>query len=452
MALQFDDNCLEITRLRIDNQEIIQYLKSIDPMHQLDELKKSLEIGVLIRQRMGVTQTADFLNVKVSEILLKVQSYFTDFDKNMRQILSQSLDPTKAESFLAKTQLLINNQVETVNHALIDVVKDTRNLLITEAGKIQNGRELLDKKMDPTNSTGYLAALVQRITEFERTLNLQFSETDSASFVGKLRLAVDEHFGNEGKVLQLIDKRLQLDPEGRTPLGQVHLNLKAEIASLRDAVMKAIGQQELIDTTTKKGYPFEQEVFNKLQEIARPYGDIVDDTSLKVEAISGSKKGDYVYRILDAKYAIVLDAKNYGKLKSLTTMLQYLKIAMQERDCRFGIIVAPDTDSLQKQIGCWGVYDNCIVTSIDYLEISIKYAKQLMQFQNASSKAMNPGAVKQKLLVIERKMKEITTLKTKLTKLSNGVADSVEDIQSILDTFRHDIEQLLQEIFTELNK
>jgi hypothetical protein len=49
-------------------------------------------------------------------------------------------------------------------------------------------------------------------------------------------------------------------------------------------------------------------------------------------------------------------------------------------------------------------------------------------------------------------MKEITSIKSKLTKLSNGVASSVADIQENLDSIRHDVNEKLVEIQTEFHK
>jgi len=216
--------------------------------------------------------------------------------------------------------------------------------------------------------------------------------------------------------------------------------------------MKMAGQQELIEQTTIKGFVFEDVVFERLQKIAHPYSDVIEDTTLKVEAVSGSKKGDYVYHISALKQAIVIDAKNYNKLKSLPAILGYLKEAIQQRDCKFGIIVAFDEESLLKKVGSWNVYENCIITPINSLEISIKYAKYVMQLQDSSGQITNPGVIKQKLGTVERKLKEISVLKSKLTKLNNGVISSVADIQDGLDGLKQDIETSLQEIYLEFNK
>ena len=311
--ISLNDNCLEISNLKIYNREVISYFKNLPPEEQVHQAQKALEIGVIVLARVNATQATEFFNTRIAELLSNVKTYFGEFDITMKDLLSKNLDPAKADSFLARTQTVINSQVERVNTSLLDVIRDVRNILTNEAVKIQNSRESLDKKMDPTNTTGYLAAVIQKMNDFERQVSAQFSETDRASFVGKLRQAVSEHFGEDGKVLNLIDQKLIIDAEGKTPLGQIYTGLKGEIASLRDSVMKVVGQQELLDTTTKKGYPFEEQVFAELQKIAHPFGDVVEDTSLKVENISGSKKGDDVYKITDLKQGIVVDAKNYNK-------------------------------------------------------------------------------------------------------------------------------------------
>lgn len=435
----------------IENAEIVNFFKNLDSGERIHQARKALEIGVITLSRVNASQNTDFLNGKMNELMLNVQTQFLKFDQLIKDLLTQNLDPSKNDSFLGKTQTTINYQVEKINLSLSEVIRDARNILVNEAAKLQSGRENLDKKMDPSNNSGYLSVLIQKMDEFERSLKFQFSETDTSSFIGKLKQSLSTHFGNDGSILQLIDKKLVLDVEGKTPLSQVYFGLKNEIASLRDVIMKLSGQQDLIDSTSQKGFVFETEVFEELQRIAQPFADVVENTSLKVEAISGSKKGDFIYNLIDKK-SIVIDAKNYNKLKSLPAMLFYLKEAMQERGSKFGIIVAPTSNALSKQIGSWNVYENCIICPLDTLEISIKYAKFAMQFQESDTSTVNKTLIKQKLTLIERKMKEITNFKSKLTKLSNGITASISDLQDSLESLRSDIYQTLQEIFTEINK
>jgi len=454
--VHFFDDCLEICNLRFTSPEILAYFRDLTPMSRREEAIKAFEIGISVMSRMQQTQNLDFIEAKFNEIMCRVQDHFHGFDAHMHTILDNNLNPEKAGSFLSQAHTLIGAQADKVNASLTQALRDTRETISNEATKIQLSREQLDRKMDPSNTFGYLATIINKIDQFDRQLNQQFSETDTASFVGKLRKIVDQHFGEDGQVLSLIEKQLAIDPNSltstSTPLNQVYHGLRQEISLLRDTVMKMAGQQEMLEQTSKKGFPFEDIVYAELQRIAHPFGDVVEDTSLKVEAISGSKKGDFVYHLADTDHSIVLDAKNYGKLKSLPAMLQYLKDAMHDRSSKIGIIVVPNKRNLQKQIGSWNVYGKSIITPLDSLEVSIKFAKFSIQLHNSDAKSINTGLVQQKLETVQRKMKEISSVKSKLTKLSNGVAASIVDIQENLDIIRADINEKLLEIQTEFKK
>lgn len=448
--IQIVDNCLEISNLQLHNQEIINYLKNFEPEDQISELVKIMEVGATVMSRVAASQEVDYVNARISETLNYVQERFFKFDQQMRQSLEFHLNPVKADSFLAQATGIINTQSEKVQAALAEVLRAAQDSISKEAQKIEEGRSMLDRRMDPTNTTGYLSAIIQKMDQFNSSLASQFNETDTASFVGKLKQMVDDHFGDDGKVLNLIDSKLQL--EGQTPLNQVYTGLRQEITLLRDAIMKLIGQQEMLQSTTKKGFPFEAEVFEKLQEIAKPYSDVVEDTSLKVVALSGSKKGDYVYHLAGSETSIVIDAKNYNKLKSLPAMLAYLKEAMKERGSKIGVIVAPEAKNLQKQIGSWNIFGSCIITCLDHMEVAIKYAKFILRAEETEAKGLNVGLVKHKLDTVQRKMKEFTTVKSKLTKLANGVTTSVTDIQTVLDNIKQDVNEKLEDIQREFDR
>lgn len=433
-----------IDSFQLSSPDVVKYFQQLSPEQYASDLERVAEIGCMVLSRVGAAQEIDYVEARLAETLNKVGDYFTEFEKQMRDTLHASLDPNNDSSFLGQTKGAINSQAEKVEIRLAELVRGLQTQLLANAAHISEEQQKLRHDFDPTNNSGHIAAVTRKIDAFESALNAQFLETDSASFVGKLKSAVDYHFGDDGQVIGLIDSKLQLSET--TPLGQMYISLRSEITGLRDAVMKLAGQQELVEQTTKKGYPFEEVVFSKLQEIAKPFGDVVEDTSKKVVAISGSKKGDYVYTLADSSINIVLDAKNYNKLRSLPAMLAYLNEAIAERNAKIGIIVAPSAESLQKQVGEWNVYGNCIITPLSNLEISIKYAKYILELEQSDADTVNIGLVKQKLDEIQRKMKEFSTLKMKLTKLSNGVQHSVDDIQKHLDTLRTEILERLSEV------
>lgn len=239
-----------------------------------------------------------------------------------------------------------------------------------------------------------------------------------------------------------LEQQLLWETDCDSPLRHMHDSLRSEIQGLRDSVTRQQAIDEVIQQTTLKGEAFEAEMWSQLQSIAKPFGDTVLDTRTTAEAVSGSKKGDFVYES-PGTGRIVLDAKNYNKLGSLPGMLAYIKEAMLQRTCGFGIIVAPDSSCLQKQVGEWNVYEDRIITSIDHLQLSIRYAKFVMDFKERAG-AGDATRIQEQLAIVRRTMKDFTSWKSKLTKLQNGVASSVEDLKSSMDSAKSQIEQALQ--------
>lgn len=438
--------------IEISDEEVVTYLKKFQPEQYQAEANRALQVGVAVLNKISLNNDLHYLDAQVARTMQVVEQQFQELTTSFQDNLLHALDPHQEGSYLSAANASIADRTGVMVDSVNAVIRTTQEMLQQQLRLLEEEYTKIDLKLNPANNNGYLGVIHNRISAFESNLNKQFNETDSASFVGKLRSCVNSYFGDNGEVLRILDSRLQLDLEGRTPLGQLFLGLKTEISLLRDSLVALLAKQELLNETTKKGFVFEDIVMEKLEEIAKPHADIVEDISLKVEAISNSKKGDFLYQFGSSGIRVVLDAKNYGKLKSLPAMLAYIKEAIKERSAQFGIIVAPDASSLQKQIGSWNVYNNCIVTCLDFLDVSIKYAKYYTEITSTDSASLNVGNVKVRLDEIGRRLKDFTVTKTKLTKLANGVTTSVQEIQALLDETRDRIHQLLGEIEHEFKK
>ncbi len=275
------------------------------------------------------------------------------------------------------------------------------------------------------------------LRRLETDEHVDYLERKISSTVQRVEDAFDE-------LSDKLDAQLTWQLDSGSPLARLHNSIRTEILGLRDAVVREDAISEVIQHTTLKGAEFEEEVWTRLQAIAKPLSDMVEDTRTKVEAVSGSKKGDYVYES-DGVGRIVIDAKNHNRFGSLPAMLTYLKEAILQRSSGFGIIVAPDASCLQKQIGEWNVYEDKIITTLDLLEVSIRYAKFVLAYRRDSGRS-DPVKLRGSLAAIRRKMKDFATMKSKLTKLQNGVAASVDDIKNLLDSTKGEIEKLIEEM------
>lgn len=438
MHLTLSEKSLDL-QLILSSPEVVSYISSIPESLRIQECIRIFEIGCLVLSKVDTHKEFDYLNNRVNHILSQVNDKFSFLDSFISKTLRESLDPTVSGNPLNKANELLISNSAIATAKLDEVIKFSHSWLARELEKLQLQCNSLDKAMDPTNKAGHISQLLTCISEFDKNLATQFSEYNTESLLNKIQKAVSQYLGNDSPLTKSIEAKLSLD--AASPLGQYLSTLKAEITLLRDAVMTLKGEKEISENTTIKGFDFEPVVFGVLQEIARPYGDVIEDVSKTAEAISLSKKGDFIYTLLDSNSKVVLDAKNYKKLTSLKVMLDYLREAMHERDSLIGIIVAPDSDSLQKQIGSWNIYEgNKIITSLENLEITIKFCKHYLRFKSAeNSSEFNAALFKEKLEILQRKIKEISNVKTKLSKLSTGVTSSISEIQTLLDQLKDDL-------------
>jgi len=147
--LNLSDNYLDIFNLRLTHPEILAYFTSLEPSHYSSEAIKAFEIGVSVISRLQQSQNLDFIEARFGDIMCQVQNYFHNFDISMQTILDKNLNPAKAGSFLSQAHTLINAQADKVNAGLTQVLRDTRESISNEAGKIQTSREQLDRKNGP---------------------------------------------------------------------------------------------------------------------------------------------------------------------------------------------------------------------------------------------------------------------------------------------------------------
>lgn len=416
--------------LKVSSSEVINFLLSFPEEIRVQQSIKMLEIGALVLSRVDSHRDVDYLNNKLTKVLDEVGQKFSSLELQFKNILAQSLDPAVAGNPLNKANELLILNSQTANMRFEEMLKFFQSWISKEVEKLQDHCFTLDKSIDPTNQNGYLAYLIKSISDFDENLNRQFLESNTESLLYKIQKVSSASFDTS------------------SPVGQLIGSLKAEITSLRDAVMSLRGEKEIEEVSTIKGFYFEEIVYSALQEIAKPYGDLVEDVSKTVEVITQSKKGDFLYSLLDSNSRLVIDAKNYKKFSSLKAMLEYLKEAMKTREASFGILVAPDEESLQKQIGSWNFYEgDKIITTLDNLEITLKFAKYFLKTKSIKE---DPGKIdlssfKDKVEILQRKIKDISNIKTKLSKLSNGVTSSISELQGLLDQLKDDFSNSLNE-------
>ena len=139
---------------------------------------------------------------------------------------------------------------------------------------------------------------------------------------------------------QVTDAVRQAQADLNAQHDQRHADLLDRLAALRQDVAVREATRAVIDRTTLKGFPFEDQVNTVMADIAAGTGDVYTDTSDVVGTIAYCKKGDGVLAIDGGNSRIVIES-HHGHTKDWST---YLPEAERNRGAAasIGVVASPD--------------------------------------------------------------------------------------------------------------
>ena len=200
------------------------------------------------------------------------------------------------------------------------------------------------------------------ISEVDDGLSLQLDDSRVGSFAYRLKSETERLFGHDSPIVASVSKIV----EEKTK------TFEKELIQLRESIAKSEGKQEgiqeALDKSTAKGRKFEAILKNQLEELAKPFNDIIEFTGEISADGTTSKKGDFIYTFTSGQ-SILIEAKNSDNI-GVPKAIRYLNKAMVDRAETFSILVHRDESQLSKQIDCMGFFeDNKIITSMEYLSL-----------------------------------------------------------------------------------
>jgi len=385
------------------------------------DIERALKVGIQILKRHEASEHLDYIRSEGKDILFNIHSQLEIFTKDLVSTFQASIHPHEQGSLLNVATQSVRDEVRTFKEVVEEVVRHATQDIVNKQQKLEELHGLIDQ---------------------------QFSEGNTNSFIYRLKSYLSTYFDDNGEISNILKKELRLETGSDTALSRLYRDLSSEIQQFRDVMMREMGFEEGVKSTTQKGFDFEDVLYDELCRLAKPHSDIVEFTGQAAE-IGGSKKGDFLYSA--SSHKIVLDAKHFQQVTSLPALLKYLDECLETRQAQFAIAVVPDVESMQKQMGIWNIYGNRIITPIDYLEISIKYAKGILAIGQNKGDNLDEGWMLNRLDDIQRKMKDISSIKSKLTKLQNGVKSTIEDVQGNLDALKQDTMRLIDNMVSHLN-
>ncbi len=374
---------------------------------------------------------------------------------------SEADRPALAERALRIGLLAICNANATVN---VDVVKAEFGRLVADmSAKQAEAAQALEATLR-TNFADQDGRLPRQLEAYlgdsgklNRLVGDLFDEGRRDSALGRLRELLGRYFEGDGSQLATL-----LDPTRHgSPLYQFRSEMTGEFRRLNERLEAieagAKARAEERAKGTAKGADFETALENRLGELARGVGDLVERTATDGGDTMASKKGDLVItidpsRTRGARLRIVVEAKDRPMpLGRMTTELAQARV---NRSAAIALAVfTPHT--AQASVSPLALVGNDVFATYDpetddgvALEAAYRTARilALLTLRDAPVQ-IDAAAVSRSLEDLTRQVDVVRSLKSKLT----SIGTTANDVSGALDTLRMGVLRSVRELEEQLS-
>ena len=323
--------------------------------------------------------------------------------------------------------------------------------------KARTVAEFLGKRVDdvfaPEN--GHLAKELERLFGAESSVAVQHQLREvMAEQSARMREDLLKQFSSADAHNPLADFKAGTMAAMRRAAEQQDTNLKAlneQISALKGEVVKLQAEREKDAEvaaeharSTAKGRPYEEAVFEAVDEIARARGDDCD--AVGDLPGSGGRKGDVVVGVDGctgpARARIVFEAKNAYTPKNKA--IAELDAAMEQRDADYGVWVVPSEDLLPgrgaqlREVNgdkLFVVYDGEEGGRLG-LEVAYSLARARTLMAEADGDGLDGGALRTEVERALASMDDVRRIKSQLTAASGGIDSARRILDEMADRVR----------------
>lgn len=430
-------NLIHLSNLEVHNPELYKELYKLDSnSKRVIEVKKVIDIGTFVKSKVQMMMDTEFVNLRVKSMVDEFNQGMDSTKNEILKLVEQNFDPSKTDSYSDKLNRFFNN-----------IKDDLKRTIDSTTKELNEGKNLIKKSIDdtlnPDLSTSYLAKVSKTISEFKAELDRSFDFGQEGSIANQLKIMLDSNFGDNGKIIKAVEKKLSFDnPESTFNILQNNINRQLnEIKQEIELIKKADElQQEANKKSTQKGYVFEELVLGKLETIAATNGDLVEDLTTTTGSTTSSKKGDFNYTVKSINKVIAIEARDRETNSPPTKLIKELDKTKENRNADFTIYLTANENQLHKQVGIYQEYDtDKIVTHFGLLEVALKVAISRMMIEHDSIDEIDKAAVEKEISNIDSTLKSFSGLKSAAT----NIKKEAEKITARADEIKTDISNYL---------
>ena len=426
---------ITINRFETDSQELFETLARHDSnAARVTELKKVVDIGAFVKNRVQSAMDTDFVNRRVGEMTAEFNRGLDAIKCNLLDTIASRFDPHQSDSYTHQVQQFFEKKkAEFAGEMQQSLAKlTTQQQAIT--GKI-------DESFNPELKSSHLSKLMTFVAEFQDTLRRDFDLNQVGSITNQLKALIYETLSEDGRLVKSLDRRFSFD-NPNSPLSVLQNNLlkklediKAELAATKSA---AEAEKAALAKSTQKGVAFEDELQQLFEGFAQQRGDLVEHVANSSGDSGRSKKGDLLYRVMSLNKTIAIEAKNRQNSSTPDKLLKDLEEIKTNRQADYVIFVAFDEGQLHRQIGTFQEYPpDKIITHLGLWEIALKIAISRLTLEHAAIEGIDQAAVETEIKSIQSSLKSFRSLKTS----ANNIVREAEKIHEQAEKIKDEITQ-----------
>jgi hypothetical protein len=244
---------------------------------------------------------------------------------------------------------------------------------------------------------------------------------------------------------QRLSQLFGTDGQAGTIKAALQDSLKPLFAELQDLKEKLEGKkaaEQVIESCTLKGRPFEELIHSELSRLAQPYG---DDVQFVGSGSNGSRAGDFIVSFTGLGKSAVIEARN-RKQMSLPTIKTELEHEIAARAADLAIYVSSGPEMLPQHVGGFQIYGNKIVATAENLHIAYRLARVLVAIQ-APAGSVDIGGLRSVLARVKDAARSLRSIKSKATqveKLGETINSDANGAETIILSLIDDAEKLLE--------
>ena len=358
------------------------------------------------------------------------------------------------------------DQFETVDPAVVGLVSGVehdaeRERLITDAlstgarGLMSMGLGVRIEDLEARLRSGAEAAAAETLRQLEVAvtraaksleagIDLGRSDSHSTLFLEELQSLL----GPDGRLLAGL--RAALDPLGNSALANAFSGIRAELAHLRDDIVRNQGRDEEAARGTAKGVAFEYRLEATLRQIARGLGAVVEHTGRSVGNLSSvSVVGDYLLVLADGRRIVVevKDQQSIG-LTGKSGILAELDRAMINRSADGGMCISAG-DAYPAEVGAFNVYGKRVLVVDDgegtMIAAGLRWLTMLPAAREGET-ALDIASIKDGLERLRGTCQRFATSRSALTEVNKSVNKVSESLGQMRDEVLNIVDDLIRSI------